>query len=288
MHNYKRVLLTAITLVVSCAAIAQEVKIFPDGFITDKALYSEYRAEIKPNMGGEGNIRWTGVGEPTITFYRAKSNSRRAKTVVVCPGGGYNIISLNTEGTEICEYLTHYGFNAVLLKYRVPRRPGREIHEAPLEDVQRAISYLRAKAEELEIDGDAIGVIGFSAGGHLAVMCSTSDRSYQPLDEVDNYSCRPAFSILLYPAYLKGEGFSLAPNVKVSSDTPPTFISQSQNDKNCVDGAIFYYYALKEAGVPATMHIYPDGGHGYGLRKTGASSDGWERRLVEWLETLEI
>lgn len=288
MRSYKRVLLTLIALATNYVAFSQEIKLFPEGFITDKALYSEHRAEIKPNMGGEGNIRWTGVGDPTITLYRAKSNSRTAKTVVVCPGGGYNILSLNTEGTEICEYLSHYGFNAVLLKYRVPRRPEREIYEAPLEDVQRAISYLRAKATELEIPGDKIGVIGFSAGGHLAVMCSTSERSYKKLDEVDDFSCRPDFSILLYPAYLKGDGFSLSPDVKVSANTPPTFISQSQNDKNCVDGALFYYYALKEAGVAATMHIYPDGGHGYGVRKTGATSDGWERRMVEWLNALEV
>ncbi|MFR9668862.1 MAG: alpha/beta hydrolase [Rikenellaceae bacterium] len=287
MLNYKSLLIAAITLI-SSTALAQEIKIFPEDFITDKAQYQEHYTENKKGPAGEPNLRLTDVAEPTITFYRAKSNSSTAKTVLVCPGGGYNILSMSLEGTEICEYLNHHGFNAVLLKYRVPRRPGLEKHEAPLEDAQRAMSYLRANAWALGIEGDKIGIMGFSAGAHLSVMCSTAERCYQQQDSADCHPSRPAFTILIYPAYLDGEGFSLAQEVKPSADTPPTFIVQSQDDKSYVNSSIFYYYALKEAGVPATMHLYPNGGHGYGMRKTGAASDGWERELVEWLNTIDL
>ena len=160
----------------------------------------------------------------------------------------------------------------VLLKYRVPRREGLEKHEAPLQDVQRAIGYVRANAENLNIDPKRIGVMGFSAGGHLAAMVSNNflKRTYPAIDATDKVSCRPDYCL------------------KVSSATPPTMLIQAEDDKSYINSSIFYYYALKEAGVPAWMHLYSQGGHGYGLRDTGASVNEWPDRAEDWFREIGL
>jgi acetyl esterase/lipase len=209
-------------------------------------------------------------------------------TIIVNPGGGYNILAYNLEGSEICKRFNSHGVNCVLLKYRVPRREGLEKHVAPLQDLQRTIAYTRAHADEWGIDANRIGVMGFSAGAHLSAVASTNygERSYPKVDSFDEVSLRPDFTILVYPAYLSGERFGIAPELHVDADTPPTILIQTQDDRNYINSSLFYYYALKEAKVPAAMHLYPSGGHGYGLRNTGHTVNEWPFRVISWLRDI--
>ena len=195
------------------------------------------------------------------------------------------------EGDEVCLWLNELGITAVLLKYRVPRREGKPMHEAPLQDLQRAISYVRTNADELNVDADRIGVMGFSAGAHLSAMASTSfDKRTYPIDnKVDKVSCRPNFCLLVYPAYLDGkDAFQLAPELHVTSKTPPTLMIQAEDDQSYINSSLFYYYALKEAGVPAWLHLYSKGGHGYGLRDTGVMVNRWPDRAEDWFREIGV
>jgi acetyl esterase/lipase len=180
----------------------------------------------------------------------------------------------------------------IVLKYRVPARKGRERYEAPLQDVQRALGMVRQRAREFRIDPDRLGVLGFSAGGHLAATLSNQyeKRTYPRVDEADDLSCRPNFTLLIYPAYLvdrKG-GNTLASELKVTSNTPPTFLAQTEDDGVRVECSLFYYLALKTAKVPAEMHLYPDGGHGYGLRPSTHTVSTWPQRAEEWLRAQRL
>src|SRR5687768_8962642 len=171
-------------------------------------------------IAGQRLIRLGNVSEPTITFYPADSKLNTGTTVMVCPGGGYNILALDLEGTEVCEWLNSIGVNAVLLKYRVPKRPGQERHAAALQDAQRAVGLVRTRASEFGIDPKRIGVLGFSAGGHLAAALSASaaQRTYPKVDDADAVSCRPDFSVLIYPAYLtlKDQNDAINPETAIS------------------------------------------------------------------------
>ena len=172
----------------------------------------------------------------------------------------------------------------------MPRRPKLSKHIAPLQDVQRAISYVRAHADDLSIDPERIGIMGFSAGAHLSVMASTAfrHRTYADRDWVDQVSCRPDFCLLVYPAYLDGKNFQLAPEIKVTKDVPPTLIIQAEDDTSYINSSLFYYYALKQAGVPAWMHLYSTGGHGYGMRDTGCMVNEWPDRAEDWFQELGV
>jgi acetyl esterase/lipase len=234
-------------------------------------------------------IRLGNVSKPTITVYRAAKEKDTGAAVVVFPGGGYHILAMDLEGTEVCEWLNSIGVNAVLLKYRVPKRAGRERHAAALEDAQRAVGMVRAKAREFGIDANRIGVLGFSAGGHLAAALSTSaeERTYSKVDDADTVSCRPNFAVLIYPAYLtlKDQGDSVNPETAVSSNTPPTFIAMTQDDPIRIETALYYSAALKRTGVPFELHVYPKGGHGYGLRRTDNPVTAWSDRAADWMRS---
>ncbi|MCG8584407.1 MAG: alpha/beta hydrolase [Pirellulales bacterium] len=241
----------------------------------------------KPKLGGPVT-RVGNVSEPTITLYRAPKEMNTGAAVVVCPGGGYHILAWNLEGVEIAKWLNSIGVNAVVLKYRVPRREGRPMFEAPLQDAQRAIRLTRKHAAEWGIDPKRVGQLGFSAGGHLTATTATNfDRpAYKPVDDADKLSCRPDFSVLIYPAYLltkENDVNKLAPEVRVSKETPPAILIQTQDDGVKVECAVAYYLALKKAGVPVEMHLYPKGGHGYGLRPTGHDISTWPHRVEDWL-----
>ncbi|MDR1746001.1 MAG: alpha/beta hydrolase [Tannerella sp.] len=272
-------------------AVAQEktIKLFPEG-APDEMVRLEEKTDREGNrVAGETVLRVTNVSDPTITIYEASEEVASGAAIIVCPGGGYNILAYDLEGDEVCLWLNELGITSVLLKYRVPRREGKEKHEAPLQDLQRTVSYLRTHAEELNIDPDRIGVMGFSAGAHLSVMASNSfDNRTYPLRKVDKASCRPDFCLLVYPAYLSGENFQLAPEIQVSAKTPPTMIIQTEDDKSFIDSGLFYYYALKEAGVPVWMHLYSKGGHGYGIRDTGALVNSWPDRAEDWFRELGV
>lgn len=272
------------------AAQSKPVVLFPGGAPGETQAVAEKADTAGASVGGSSVYRIHSVGTPEITVYQAPDEVASGAAVIVCPGGGYNLLAYDLEGTEICRWLNEMGVTAVLLKYRVPRREGRAKYEAPLQDLQRAISYVRAHASSLDIDPGRIGVIGFSAGAHLAVMASngSGQRTYPAVDAADRVSCRPDFCLLVYPAYLSGGRFELAPEIKVSPQTPPTLLIQAEDDKSFIDGSLFYYYALKEAGVPAEMHLYADGGHGYGLRDTQKAVNEWPYRAEDWLNRIGI
>lgn len=283
------------TLVFMCLCIshlvmAQDspVLLFPKGAPGETKKLIEKADTDGGKVGGESVLRITNVSEPTLTFYHASDELASGAAVLVCPGGGYNILAYDLEGDEVCEWLNNLGITAILLKYRVPRREGQAKHLAPLQDAQRAMGYVRAHAEEMNIDPHRIGIIGFSAGAHLAAMLSTnfSQRAYPVLDGADKLGCRPDFCLLVYPAYLDSANFQLAPELTVSKETPPTMLIQAEDDKAYINSSLFYYYALKEAEVPAWIHLYSQGGHGYGLRNTGASVNEWPDRAEDWFREI--
>ncbi|SKB70178.1 alpha/beta hydrolase [Macellibacteroides fermentans] len=281
-----------ITNLITGSIMAQDkpIQLFPKGAPGEQTKLIEKALPEGGKVGGASVLRLSGVSDPTITIYPASDEVATGSAIVVCPGGGYEILAYDLEGDEICQWLNEIGVTAVLLKYRVPRRTGLEKHTAPLQDVQRAISLVRSKAEELNLDPQRIGVMGFSAGAHLAAMASTSydKRTYPEVDAADKVSCKPDFCLLVYPAYLDGPNFTIAPELKVTAQTPPTMLVQTEDDKSYINSSLFYYYALKEAGVPATMHLYSKGGHGYGLRDTGNAVNEWPYRAEEWFMELGV
>ena len=281
-----------ITNLITGSIMAQDkpIQLFPKGAPGEQTKLIEKALPEGGKVGGASVLRLSGVSDPTITIYPASDEVATGAAMVVCPGGGYEILAYDLEGDEICQWLNEIGVTAVLLKYRVPRRTGLEKHTAPLQDVQRAISLVRSKAEELNLDPQRIGVMGFSAGAHLAAMASTSydKRTYPEVDAADKVSCKPDFCLLVYPAYLDGPNFSIALELKVTAQTPPTMLVQTEDDKSYINSSLFYYYALKEAGVPATMHLYSKGGHGYGLRDTGNAVNEWPYRAEEWFMELGV
>jgi acetyl esterase/lipase len=243
-------------------------------------------------IAGRRLIRLGNVSKPTMTVYPAAKEKANGAAVLVCPGGAYHILALDLEGTEVCERLNEMGFTAVLLKYRVPRRPNREKHEAPLQDAQRAIGLIRQHAEEWGVDPKRIGVLGFSAGGHLAaaVSAATGDRAYPKADAADELSSRPNFTVLIYPGYLVTEEDRsvLSPELVITKDTPQTFIAMTADDPVHAENALGYASALQKEKVAYELHIYPTGGHGYGLRKTEQPVTSWPDRLEEWFKSRGI
>jgi acetyl esterase/lipase len=233
------------------------------------------------------------VSQPTMTVY-SPQQTNTGVAMVVFPGGGYNALAMDLEGTEICDWLTSKGITAILLKYRVPLKktePYTEPLPLALEDAQRTMGLVRFHAAEWQIDPHKIGVIGFSAGGHMVAATSThfDKRLYPAVDAADQESCRPDFAIACYPGHLwdGGEDLKLNPNVPVTTNTPPTFIVQAEDDHvDGVEQALTYYIALKNAGVPVEMHLYAQGGHGFGLRPSKFLVTGWPRLVKTWLGTI--
>jgi acetyl esterase/lipase len=242
-------------------------------------------------VGGLPYLRLTDVSKPTITLYKAQTDNTGA-AVLVFPGGAYKILSMDLEGTEICQWLNSIGVNCVLLKYRVPDSGPYPKSPAALEDAQRAMGLVREHAAEWGIDPNRLGVIGFSAGAHLAAALSThyEKRLYAPVDDADKLSCRPDFAVVVYPGYLRvaEQGITPSPDIQPTSQTPPTFLLQAEDDPVHVENSIAYFLQLKEAGVPAELHIYALGGHGYGLRKTGLPISHWPSLVDTWLHTINM
>lgn len=244
-------------------------------------------------VAGERVIRLGNVTRPTLTIYTPSSGpSKPGPAILVCPGGAYHILAMDLEGTEVCDWLNSIGITAGLLKYRVPPRAGQADYVAALQDAQRALGLMREQAKEWNIDPKHIGVLGFSAGGHLSASLSTNyeKRSYDRVDGADEASCRPDFTVLIYPAYLsaKGEGHSLRNELKVSANTPPAFIVQTQDDGVGVNNSLDYYLALTKASVPAELHLYPTGGHGYGLRRSEKPVSHWPVHVAQWMRQMGI
>jgi acetyl esterase/lipase len=251
----------------------------------------EYVTNVPPTTG----VPWIAVcnvSQPAMTVYSPKGTNTGV-AVVVFPGGGYQRLAMDLEGTEICDWLTSRGITAVLLKYRVPVKRVGPYGESPpaLEDAQRTVGLVRFHAAGWQINPHKIGVIGFSAGGHMVTAMSThfDKRLYPAVDAADKASCRPDFAIACYPGHLwNDEGnFELNPNVLVTTNTPPTFLVQAENDPvDSVNNSLVYYLALKNAGVPVEMHLYAQGGHAFGLRRTKFPITEWPRLAETWLGTI--
>ncbi|MGV8962851.1 MAG: alpha/beta hydrolase [Candidatus Saccharimonadaceae bacterium] len=277
-------------IMIYTSAMAQQkpILLFPNGAPGETVKMVEIEDLSGNKVASCPVLRISNVSQPTLTFYPAAADNNTGTTIIVNPGGGYNILAYNLEGSEVCKRFNSHGINCVLMKYRVPLREGLTKHAAPLQDLQRAIAYTRAHADEWNIDANKIGVMGFSAGAHLAAMASNSftERTYPVVDANDDASIRPDFCLLIYPAYLDGNNFSIAPEVKVTDKTPPTFLVQAQDDNSYLNSSLFYYYALKEANVPVSMHLYPTGGHGYGVRNTGHLVNEWPFRALNWLSDI--
>jgi len=232
------------------------------------------------------------VSEPTMTVCLPREKNTGV-AVVVFPGGGYNALAMDLEGTEICDWLTSQGLTAVLLKYRVPLRKIGPYAESPLalEDAQRTLGLVRYHAGEWQINPHKIGVIGFSAGGDMVAAISThfDKRLYPAVDAADQESCRPDFAIACYPGHLwdRGKDMKLNPNIPVTANTPPTFLLQAEDDRvDGVEQSLVYYLGLKQAGVPVEMHLYAQGGHGFGLRRTKLPITEWPQLVEQWLRTI--
>ncbi len=277
------------------AEVSAPIPLWPHGAPGEKGDLGEEKDLSKPNEGlvaGKPLIRLANVTKPTMTIYRPTPEKNTGAAVVVCPGGGYGILALDLEGTEICEWLNSFGVTGILLKYRVPKRAGLEKHTAALQDAQRAMGLVRQGAKEFGIDPQRIGILGFSAGGHLSAAASTiyEERTYEAIDAADAVSCRPDFAVLVYPAYLtiKEAQDKISPELKITAQTPPTFIVMTADDPLRLETALFYSLALQHAKVPVELHIYPTGGHGYGLRPTKETVTTWPKRVEEWMQGREL
>ena len=225
----------------------------------------------------DGVQRITNISRPTLSLFPAKN--KNAPAVIVCPGGGYNYVTYNKEGTEVAEWLNSLGFTALVLKYRTPKN-----RDGAFQDLQRALSLTRANAKKWNINPKKIGVIGFSAGGHLAAKTSNlfDTRSYSPIDAVDRQSVRPDFVILVYPAYLEREG-KIAAELNLKAKIPPTLIVHNEDDKTFILGTKIYEAALTEAKIKHKFLFYQTGGHGYGLR-SDKEAGRWTKDAAEWLQ----
>jgi acetyl esterase/lipase len=237
-------------------------------------------AETQEPDQGDRVLRITNVSRPTMTVYPVDRGGAASPAVLVCPGGGYRVLAFDKEGTEVARWLNSLGVAAAVVKYRVP-----DNRAGALADAQRALGILRLRACEWDIDAGRVGVIGFSAGGHLAARLSNDHkkRSYSEVDQSDRLSCRPDFTILIYPAYLSGKSYRLAGEVAVTADTPQAFLVQTQDDRSYVNSSIAYYLALKKAGVAAELHLFPTGGHGYALRTSKHAVARWPDLCEAWL-----
>ena len=271
-------------------------------------------------IGGRTVTAVSNVTTPTMTVF-SPTGTNTGASVVVFPGGGYQILAIDLEGTEVCDWLTQKGITCVLLKYRVtdvgPYPKSGPYPESPmaLEDAQRTLRLVRLHAAEWHIDPHKIGVLGFSAGGHLTVVTSVyfDKRIYVPMDAADQLSCRPDFAVAIYPGHLSraaaeydagmgtkkvalsppdplaavDENLGLNPDLAVTGETPPTFLLQAEDDHvDSVYDSLSYYIALKKAGVPAEMHLYAQGNHAFGLRPTKLPITAWPQLVETWLETI--
>jgi len=283
-------------LLVTVSASAQQplvVDIWPgkpadDVGITGEEKFFELKVGGKPYQVDGKPTKWlTNVTKPTLTVYRPAKEKDTGAAMLIAPGGGYHNLGWDVEGTEIAEWLNSIGVTGIILKYRVPRRPDEPKGvpaRRPLQDSQRAVSLVRSKAKDCGVDPERIGMVGFSAGGHLVGSTCTSfeKRAYEPIDDIDKISCRPDFGIMCYSGYFKVKD-GLTPTVHTPEGTPPLFFVHASDDPiSEVEHSVAFYLALKRAKIDAEMHIFAGGGHGFGVRP-GSPCAGWTRSCVDWL-----
>jgi len=238
----------------------------------------------------------TNVSKPTLTIYQPARDKNTGTAMIICPGGGYWDLYWELEGEDVAAWLNSVGMTGIILKYRCPRRPGDVRGEPPLGpqlDAQRAVSLVRSRAAEWGIDPTRIGMVGFSAGGHLTVATAAgfAKRLYQPIDAIDQVSCRPDFAVACYSGYLKPKDKDgIRADLQIPPETPPIFLAHASDDTESYGGSnaensAFMYVALKRAGIPTELHIYATGDHDFGVRQNDKLPSSWTGLCVKWLRS---
>ncbi|MBL9173730.1 MAG: alpha/beta hydrolase [Verrucomicrobiales bacterium] len=283
-----------------CKAAPEVVRLWPGTAPDEPAPMGPERTRLSPALDRtqvevtEPTLLITDVSQPTMTVRSPAPDRNTGIAVLICPGGGYWDLYWQLEGEEVAAWLNSEGITGVILKYRVPRRPGepeREPARRPLQDAQRALRILRSRAEEWHLQPDRIGIAGFSAGGHLALATALNFRqsSYLPQDATDQLSCRPDFAISVYPGYLKDPGRdALAPGIEIPPGTPPVFLVHGGADRiSSPLNSLLMYRALQAAGIPAELHLYAGAVHDFGVRRSDSPCSHWTDACIAWLHPLE-
>jgi acetyl esterase/lipase len=279
----------------ACQTGAQHViAVWPEGRGPGDTL--ELPAEgdqSKPNEGlvaGRPVIRLGNVTHPELVWYPAPADKATDVAVVICPGGGHRILAWDLEGTEVAQWLNSLGIHAGVLKYRVPARPDVPRYHVAVQDAQRALSLVRSRAAELGVAPQRIGILGFSAGGETAALATLlPERLYAQVDDSDAVAWKPDFSLLIYPAYLtNADSTALQPYVQVTADAPRTFFAHAADDPVVPQSSVLLWLELKRHKVPAELHVYSQGGHGYGLRRTERAVTAWPEAAAAWLRAEQL
>jgi acetyl esterase/lipase len=293
-------LLSAVLVVhTGFAAESRVVDLWPGKTPGDVGISGQENSRIHPSPLVGPTKLITNVIKPTLTIYQPAKDKNTGTAMLICPGGGYWDLYWELEGEEVAAWLNSIGVTGIILKYRVPRRPGDVRGEPPLGpllDAQRAVSLVRSRATEWGIDPKRIGMVGFSAGGHLALATATNfeQRRYEAIDAIDQVSCRPDFAVLCYSGYLKAKDKDeISPGLHIPASTPPILLTHANDDSEKVGGSnaehsAFMYIALKRAGVPVELHIYASGNHDFGVRQNEKLPSSWPQLCVNWLRSLDL
>lgn len=279
----KKSIITLLLLIVTMSSFAQKSQLI---YLWPGKVPGELKDKHEPVIDATRNdnvLRFSEITNPAIEVFLPDLSKNNGLSVIVCPGGAYSILAYDKEGTEIASWLNQQGITAFVLQYRVPDK-----REGALQDVQRALRIVRNGAKKWNIDPAKIGVMGFSAGGSLSARASTlfNKKTYTPVDKTDSLSCRPSFTMLIYPAYLdQGPDHSLTPELKLSKEVPPVFIFQTADDPYG-NSALVMAGALRDAKLSVELHILPDGGHGYGLRKGTVAAETWPLLAENWIKRI--
>ena len=275
-------LFTLILIMCSLTSFSQKKEMI---YLWPEKVPGEMKEKQPPVFAASENdkiIRYSEVTNPAVEVFLPDPAIKNGSAVIVCPGGGYQILAYDLEGTEIAAWLNRLGYTAFVLQYRIPDKKA-----GALQDVQRAIRIIRNNSKKWDIDPEKIGVMGFSAGGSLSARASTlfNKRTYTPVDKSDSLSCRPSFTMLIYPAYLdQGPNLTLTPELELSKEVPPVFIFQTADDPYG-NSALVMAGALRNGKLSVELHILNTGGHGYGLRPGKIAAETWPILAEKWLKT---
>jgi len=276
-------LATIILMLLSLSSFSQKKDII---YLWPEKVPGETKEKQPPVIDGDRSnnvMRYNEVTNPAIEIWMPDPAVNNGVSVIICPGGGYRILAYDLEGTEIAAWLNKMGYTAFVLQYRIPDKK-----EGALQDVQRAMRIVKSEASNWKIDPEKIGLMGFSAGGILSARASTlfNKKTYSPVDKSDSLSCKPAFTMLIYPAYLdQGPNLTLTPELQISADVSPIYIFQTADDQYA-NSALVMAKALRDNKIPVELHLLPAGGHGYGLRPGSIAAETWPLLAERWLKSI--